>query len=189
MDHTNCLQVAIKTLHFIWEKKVNENCGTGAGGGQSGRGMGRPKCVNAGSGCGGEADSRRKTNPEMCKKCMKTVEGRIFKSGSCGKRWAMMCANANTAVGNVLGCRGHLHKREEHRKLCARCFMDSQEGRSELQKKGLWIKKMEEDVEVTAVIKLQKRKKMMSEKVSDMIKLHIVNVCSKGSVSNVSKVM
>jgi hypothetical protein len=145
--------------------------------------MGRPKCTNAGNGCKGRADSRRKTHPELCKECIKSAQLRKFTHVAGRKRWAKMCANANTSAGTILRCRGHLHQREEQRKLCARCFMETKEGRTDLQKKRALEKRerrqrnnMQKDTEAPVATKQHKRNKMLPETEPDMIKLHVVTV-------------
>ena len=133
--------------------------------------MVRPRCANASTGCGGEANSRRKTNPELCGKCVKTGQGKIFVCVSGVKRWATTCANANTALGILCKCRGHLHKSEEQRKICGPCSMRQTDVQRKwaLDKKGQRQRKMEKDSKVTEV---QKRNKMEKDsKVTDLTKL------------------
>ncbi len=127
--------------------------------------------MNAWRGCPGEARPKRKTDPELCVRCMKSGRGRILTSGEGGNRWGMTCANASTVVGTVLGCRGRLYKREEHRKLCAPCFVGRKGAPSDLQRRWALAKREQR----------RQKKEQRTQKecvVPEVTKLHVLTVQS-----------
>jgi len=133
--------------------------------------MGRPRCANACRGCPGEARPKRKTDPELCVRCMKSGRGRVLTRGEGGNRWGVTCANASTVVGTVLGCRGRLYKREEHRGLCAPCFMGRKGAPSDRQRRWALAKRE---------YRRQKREERTQKEcvVPEVIKLHVLTVQS-----------
>ena len=136
--------------------------------GQSGCGMVKPRCKNAWDGCPGWSRLKTKEDWEFCAKCLKRGQGKIMTIGKGGRRWTVRCVNANSAVGQVLGCSGsaRTEREGEEGKMCVQCFR----GRTRTEKQAKWAR-----------MKKKGRKRIKEERESRMpaaVELHVITVRS-----------
>ena len=138
--------------------------------GQSGCGMVKPRCKNAGEGCPSWSRLKTKEDWEFCAKCLKRGQGKIMTIGKGGRRWTVRCVNANSAVGQLLGCSGsaRTEREGEEGKKCAECFRRRNGAQTEKQAKR-------------ALMERERRKRIKEESESRMpvsVDLHVITVRS-----------
>ena len=88
--------------------------------------------------------------------------------GKGGRRWTVRCVNANSAVGQLLGCSGsaRTEREGEEGKMCVQCFR----GRTQTEKQAKW-----------ALMKKKGRKRIKEERESRMpaaVELYVITVRS-----------
>ena len=90
--------------------------------------------------------------------------------GKGGRRWTVRCVNANSAVGQLLGCSGsaRTEREGEEGKMCVQCFRGRNGAQTVMQAKR-------------ALMEKERRKRIKEEKESRMpaaVELHVITVRS-----------